>query len=478
MRAAYVWFTRPGIGRRIALAMVVALVAVHLEVFFQLALFAHVEMRMTGTRWAAETEAAAARAAFAVPAGQREAVLRAVSRNLPVRLAWSQMRPAWRGERASPVGARLAATVRLLLGEQARAVDVTLAPLHHLFSGRVVRVAVVPASVADQLGTAPLRTGEPDILIPSSVRVAVQGADGTWVSMVPVSYAASGLFSRTRVVTLTVGGAIIALLSALTARRIMAPLNRLLVAANRVGSSREVVGFSDPGLGEFAPVAQAFEDMQRRLLGLVDDRTQMLAAISHDLRSALTRLRIAAETCGGEAERQAVVAEIEDMQTMVESTLTFASGEARMTPSRTLDVAALLISLVDEAADSGRPCTYAGPDHAELRAHPVALKRAFSNLIDNAIKYGGAARVGLRCQDTLLLVRVEDDGPGISPHLAEEAFLPFRRLDPSRSNEVPGVGLGLTIARDVVQSHGGGIRLAARVAGPFAVEVTLPAMAG
>jgi len=221
--------------------------------------------------------------------------------------------------------------------------------------------------------------------------------------------------------------------------------------------------------------------MQRRLLQLVDDRAQMLAAISHDLRSALMRRRIAAEDCAGEAERQAIVAEIEDMPAMVESTLTFASGEARMTPSRHTDVAALLISLVDDAADSGRRCSYAGPDHAELMAHPIALERVFSNLIDNALKYGGAARVHPASQDRAgpagrLLIRIEDDGPGIPPHLAEDVFTPFRRIDPARSNDVPGVGLGLTIARDVIRSHGGAIALRCASGRGLVVEVALPAL--
>ena len=475
MERSWRWLVRPGIGKRIALAMIISLVAVQAQFFLQLAVFASFEVRLTGTRWLAETSAEAVRTAFAAPPDQRAAVLQGLGRGLPVELTWSRSRPTWPGTRASPVTGRLAATVQELLGHDVRVIEVTLSPLDYVPPVRALKVAVVPASVGDHLGSAPLQADEADVLIPASVRVAIQGMDGSWVGVAPVSFEVSGLLFKTPIVPLLAGGLIIAVLSALTAKRIMAPLNRLLLAANKVGTSREVVPVADARLGEFAPVGQAFEDMQRRLFRLLDDRTQMLAAISHDLRSALTRLRIAAEYCQGEAERQAVVTEVEDMQSMVESTLAFASGEARMTPTRQTDLATLLISLVDEAMDSGRPCTYDGPDHAELMAHPVALKRAFWNLIDNAVKYGGTARVHLSKQDERLFVRIEDDGPGIPAALAEDAFTPFRRLDPARSNNVPGVGLGLTIARDVVRSHGGSIALRSTDRSGLAVDVLFPA---
>ena len=468
------WLVRPGIGKRIALAMVISLVAVQAQVFLQLAVFASFEVRMTGTRWLAETSAEAVHTAFAALPDQRASTLRRFGRDLPVELTWGWSRPTWSGSRASPVTDRLAATLRALLGQDVREIEVTLSPLNYVPPVRALKVAIVPAGVGDRLGLAPLQAGEADILIPASVRVAVQGMDGSWVGVAPVSFEVSGSLFKTPIVPLLAGGLIIAILSALTAKRIMAPLNRLLLAANKVGTSREVVPVADARLGEFAPVGQAFEDMQRRLFQLLDDRTQMLAAISHDLRSALTRLRIAAEQCGGETEQQAVITEVEDMQSMVESTLAFASGEARMTPSRQTDLATLLISLVDEAMDGGRLCLYDGPDHAELMAHPVALKRAFSNLIDNAVKYGGTARVHLAKEDNRLVVHVEDDGPGIPAALAEDAFTPFRRLDPARSNNVPGVGLGLTIARDVILSHGGKIALGSTDHPGLVVEVIFP----
>ena len=160
---------------------------------------------------------------------------------------------------------------------------------------------------------------------------------------------------------------------------------------------------------------------------------------------------------------------------MVESTLALASGEARLTPNQPTDIAALLISLVDETSDAGQTCWYLGPDHIETMGHPVSLKRAFRNVIDNALKYGKAARVSLQAEASRLKIFVEDDGPGIPEARMEDVFAPFRRLDPARGHETVGVGLGLTIARDVIQSHGGTITLVNRAGGGLTVVLQIPA---
>jgi signal transduction histidine kinase len=218
--------------------------------------------------------------------------------------------------------------------------------------------------------------------------------------------------------------------------------------------------------------------MQQRLIRFVGDRTQMLAAISHDLRSSLTRLKIATEGALPDNayadDREAILAEIIDMEAMLELTLSFATGEAMAVPNRPIDVAALLISLVDNAVDNGKRCDYKGPNHSETIGHPISLKRAFSNLIDNAVKYGAAAHVSLVTDASTLRIAIADDGPGIPPELVEEAFKPFRRLDPARSEVVRGSGLGMTIARDAVQSHGGIIWMQNGADDRFTVIVELP----
>ena len=467
------WVRRRRLGHRIAFAMVVSLVAVQVQAFLQISLLTQPEMRMTGTRWLAETTAAATRETMALPPERRRAHLPAGA-DVPVRFGWTKDRPWTKPLIASPVTERLVATLRERLGPDALHIEAMTTALVYMFPVDSLLVSISPAAVAANLGSHPVRADEPDVLIPVNIRIAVQGRDGSWISADPVGSTDTPISTFLPITALLAGGAIIAFVSTQMARRIVAPLDRLIVAAKAIGTSRELVPVPVEGLGEFAAVAQAFEEMQERLIRFVADRTQMLAAISHDLRSSLTRLRLAAEAEPNSIDRQAIQSEVDDMQSMVESTLAFASGEATIAPTQPVDVAALLISLVDEASDLGRLCAYEGPDHCITTAHPMSLKRAFYNLIDNAVKYGQSAHVALQHNSTTIRVTVCDRGPGIPDNLMEDAFQPFRRLDPSRNSELRGAGLGLTIARDAVQSNGGSIRLHNALKGGLIVFVELP----
>ena len=470
------WLVRPSLGRRIAVAMVLSLVAIQAQAFLQIWLFSKPEFRLTGTRWLAELTQEAAHAAFAVPAGQRNEVLRKRSEGTTVRLYWSPTLP-WTAadESGDPIAAQLTATLRETLGNEAKGgLYVSVSALNFRLPTNSVRLVIAPEEVKARVAVLPIREGEPEVLIPAGVRIAVQGQDASWVMIEPVGFEDSAFGLSLPYAPLLAGGIIIAAVSTLLARRLVAPLDRLVVAADRIGTAREPVRVDTTGLHEFSAVARAFEDMQQRLLRFVEDRTRILAAISHDLRSSLTRLRLVAEQCQGPDERDALTMEIQDMQSMVESTLAFASGEARMTPTRPTDIAALLISLVDEAVDAGRACDYQGPNHIETMAHPVSLKRAFWNVIDNAIKYGGSARVSLTVGAASLTIRIDDDGPGIPDEAREDVFAPFRRLDQARGHAMPGTGLGLTIARDVIQSHGGTIALCNRASGGLSATIELP----
>jgi len=162
------------------------------------------------------------------------------------------------------------------------------------------------------------------------------------------------------------------------------------------------------------------------------------------------------------------------MEAIVSATLSFASGDAKGEASRTIDVASLLISVCDDLSDRGAKVAYAGPDHARLTCQPVMMKRAMTNIIDNAVKYGREATVLLATTPQSATVRVCDVGPGIPADMQSEAFAPFRRLENSRNRETGGVGLGLTIARDVVHAHGGTIELANGSPCGLIVTVTLP----
>lgn len=464
-----------GLSQRIALAMFLSLLAIQAQAFLQIYLLAKPEFRLTGTRWLAETTASTVRDVLATPIRDRSEMLRQKSLDTGIKMAWSPIRPADKSDdSSSALTQRLKATLRARLGSDAKAIQVAISELSYRFPINHLRVVIDPVQAEASLGEMPVRDGEPDILMPAGVHVSVETRDGTWVSIEPVGFSDGAFGGSLPIAPLAAGGLIIAIASTWMARRMVAPLDRLVTAAERIGTAREPVRVDTEGLHEFAAVARAFEEMQQRLLKFVDDRTQMLAAISHDLRSSLTRLRLAAEPYHQDDNKSALAAEIDDMESMVDSTLAFATGEAQLIPNQPTDVAALLISLVDEATDAERACSYSGPDHVETMAHPVSLKRAFRNIIDNSIKYGKVARISLTASGASIQIAIADDGPGIPEASMEDVFTPFKRLDPARGHQTPGTGLGLTIARDVIQSHGGTIELANRIEGGLNVMITLP----
>jgi signal transduction histidine kinase len=457
------------------MTLILSLVAIQTQALVQLRLFSDPEIRLTGTRWLSEQTAYIVEQIQAKAIQLRPRAVEALATETGLHLTWSRSPPASDAdESTSPLAARLAATLSEKLASNATQIRVAASILNHRFQLNLVKVNIEPASIRSQLGTGPVGPNEPEVLALAGTRIWVEMRDRTWLGVELIGFHEGNPHGHLPFAPLLAGGITIALVSTFMARRLVAPLDRLVKAADQVGSARDPVQVDTHGLHEFASVAKAFEDMQRRLLRFVDDRTQILAAISHDLRSSLTRLRLAAEPLVKGDEKSALLAEIADMQSMIESTLAFASGEARIAPNQSTDVAALLISLADEECDAGRRCTYDGPNHVEAMAHPTSLKRAFRNVVDNAIKYGTSAHIGLSVEPDALVVNVDDEGPGIPIDRKEDAFAPFRRLDPARGQNVPGAGLGLTIARDVVQSHGGTIDLLNRDGGGFSVRISLP----
>ncbi len=455
--------------------MVVSLIAIQTQALVQIWALAKPELRLTSVRTLTDATVEAVHVAFPAPAQQRESALESIAEAHALRIRWSFRRPTGvdsAGDAA--VLSRLDATLRQRLGGAVRQSSVALVKLDAPFPLDTLRVVLAPGDDPNRYGTAPLAAHEPDILLPPNIRIVVQGADGSWLSIMPVGFEEKGALSGRPLIPILIGGLIIALFSIMTARTIAAPLHRLVEAARQIGRSREFVPVGASGLHEFAAVAHAFEEMQRRLLSFIDGRTLMLAAISHDLRSSLTRLRIIVEAGASADVRQALLREMDEMHMMLESTLAFAGGEANRSPGIPTDVAALLISVIDDASDAGRDVRYAGPDHAEIVCSPVALKRAFRNLVDNAVKYAGHARVLLEANDAWLRIEIADDGVGIPHDRRLDALTPFVRLDEARSGAIPGAGLGLTIAHDAVQRHGGTLELRSAPSGGLLVVVTLP----
>ncbi|HEY1885750.1 MAG TPA: HAMP domain-containing sensor histidine kinase [Roseiarcus sp.] len=335
-------------------------------------------------------------------------------------------------------------------------------------------ISVVPADASLTLPSGPLQSGE-DLLTPPFFLIAADLHDGRWLTIEP-SFRTQRRRLMLSLAFIFGGMLLIAAIAVLTARSLIAPLSQLATAADALGRSGEIVETPRPAVREFAAIHSAFDTMQKRLKRFVSERTQMLASISHDLRTPLTRLRLQAEYVADNELREGMLANIDAMRDMLTETLSFAEGDASADASAPFDLASILISLCDEASDAGAQAEYDGPNHVTAFGKRTAIRRMVSNLIDNAVRYGGAARVSLREDATDWIVTVADDGPGIPPESFDSAFEPFQRLESSRNRETGGTGLGLSIARDIVLAHGGRISLAnaSPNSGGLVVSVLLP----
>jgi signal transduction histidine kinase len=264
---------------------------------------------------------------------------------------------------------------------------------------------------------------------------------------------------------------------AIIARRVTQPLSALAARAEAFGRGAVSAPLPEAGPDEARRLIAAFNRMQDRLSRFVSDRTRMLAAIGHDLRTPITSLKLRAELLDDEEARAKMLATLDEMQRMSEATLAFAREDAATEPTRTVDLAALIASFVDDLAETGRPVTFTESPRLPYPCRPTALRRALANLVENAIEYGERARLGLNDTAAGPIITVDDDGPGVPEPQIEEVFKPFVRLETSRSRETGGAGLGLSIARSIVLAHGGTLTLANRTGGGLRAEIQLPTAA-
>ena len=262
-------------------------------------------------------------------------------------------------------------------------------------------------------------------------------------------------------------------LAILVARRVTAPLGRFSAAATRLGTDVNAPPMEESGPTEIREAAEAFNQMQRRIRRFVDDRTRMLAAISHDLRTMLTRFRLRSEYIDDDEQRAKAIADLAEMQSMLDATLSFARDDASAEPRTSVDLSSLLQTLCDDLADAGQPVAYEGPDRVTIACRPATLRRAIANLIDNAVKYGGGATVGLSDGADEVMIRIADRGPGIPEVDREKVFAPLYRMEESRSRETGGSGLGLALARNIVRGHGGDIAFHDRDGGGLVACIVL-----
>ena len=250
-------------------------------------------------------------------------------------------------------------------------------------------------------------------------------------------------------------------------------LRRLAAAAESFGKGRDVPNFRLAGATEVRQTGAAFLLMRERIRRQVGQRTEMLAGVSHDLRTPLTRMKLALEFLEESATLAELKSDVAQMERMVQGYLDFARGEGGETP-REVDLPMLLEEVVANARRDGAPVMLAGPEAFAISLRPDAVKRAIANLIANARRYGNHVWVtAVPVKDGIDII-VDDDGPGIPPPQREAVFRPFYRLDAARNPQTGGVGLGLTIARDVALSHGGDIALEESPQGGLRVRVHLP----
>ena len=316
----------------------------------------------------------------------------------------------------------------------------------------------------DWLGPPPGRVRVPEI------RVSVQIDDGSWLNFVIPHQHPDPLWRPAFFGPLGAGLLVVLVLSVLAVRRAALPLNQLTAAAERLGRDVTAPPISESGPREVRAAAQAFNRMQARLRRFIDDRTQMFAAISHDLRTPITRLKLRAEFVEDDEQREKMLADLDEMEALISSSLAFARDDSAREPRRPVDLAALLRQM---AEDFEVPLE--APESLVVNIGEVGLRRALSNLLDNALKYACPPRMTAGLMDGQVRIVIEDEGPGIPEEELERVFAPFYRLETSRNRATGGTGLGLAIARSAVRAHGGDITLSNRKGGGLRVEVSFPA---
>jgi signal transduction histidine kinase len=307
-----------------------------------------------------------------------------------------------------------------------------------------------------------------------SYGVAVQLKDGLWLNFVVPFVSSLSYWSTELVVALALSVVLVVVLSLLAVHYLTAPLRALARAATQFGVNIDAAGLPVRGSREIRGTIAAFNEMRQRVKRFLEDRMQMMAAISHDLRTPITRLRLRAEFVEDEEQQRKMLNDLDEMEAMISAVLSFAREEIVVETRQPLDLAAMLRDICEDMRAHGQRAALAGAEPLPFIGRPSALRRCFVNLIANAVKYGGHARVEVRRSDDEICVAVEDDGPGVPEGEQEKVFRPFYRVESSRSRDTGGTGLGLTVARTVARGHGGDIVLQNRPEGGLRVSVVLP----
>jgi two-component system osmolarity sensor histidine kinase EnvZ len=268
----------------------------------------------------------------------------------------------------------------------------------------------------------------------------------------------------------------ISLFTVLAARRFAGPIKDLATAVRGFGVNPQAPAIPESGPREIRQVIRTFNEMKGQIQKFVSYRTMMLAAISHDLRTPLTRMRLRGELIEDAEQQARLFRDVDEMQAMIDGALAFFRDDAVSEPTTTFDLANVLATITNDYADQKIKIRYEGLTHAVCQGRPFALKRALSNLVENAIKYATPPTIELLRESNSYIVLIRDRGPGIPAHALANVFLPYYRVEKSRNRNTGGVGLGLTAAQAIVQGHGGEIELSNCVHGGLEVRIALPLM--
>lgn len=267
----------------------------------------------------------------------------------------------------------------------------------------------------------------------------------------------------------------VTLLGLWAARALTAPLSSFARAAESFSLNGAAAPLPERGPEEIRSVAKALNRMRERITGLIDDRTRMLAAISHDLRTPITRMRLRSEFIEDETHRSRMLGDLDQMRSMLESVLSFLRNDRKLEAMTLVDIASTLQLVTDQFGDMGRKVSYDGPAHAMATVRPDDLLRSVTNLVENAVRFGAEATIRLRTSPEQVTIDVEDDGPGISDAQKNNMLEPFVRGDDARNmDEASGFGLGLSIANAIVLAHGGALSLHDRPPHGLVVRIQLP----
>jgi signal transduction histidine kinase len=312
--------------------------------------------------------------------------------------------------------------------------------------------------------------------IPGGALFTVQVAlrDGTWVRFdSDVSPQATSMPVRVALTLLILLGTVI-VLSLVAVRWVTGPLSALAIAAEKLGEDINRPPLPEAGPLEVRRAARAFNVMQQRLSRFISDRTRILTAMSHDLKTPITRMRLRTEMLDDSAVRTKFVRDLEEMESMVTQTLEFMRDTSTGEPVQRVNLTALLESLQSDFQDAGKPFEIEAGAAQPYPGRPLALRRCVANLVENAIRYGERATISLEDGAREVTIRIRDQGPGIPEPELERAFEPFFRGEASRSRETGGTGLGLGIARNIARAHGGDLVLRNRPGGGLEAILSLP----